>query len=450
MSRFLRTVRLAMKSLLLHKLRSGLTMLGIVFGVFSVIAMLAIGEGASQQAQEQILRLGATNIIVRSVKPPDEAATGSANSRVLRYGLTREDHNILKRTLPTISGMVPVREVVIDVRNLEWTINARVVGCTPDYAEMNHLTLLSGRFLSEQDEWTRANNVVLANETARLLFPREQALGKSIQIRGRAYQVVGITRERTASAAIGGSMSGQDYNRDVYIPLSTFQSRINTNDLIMKTTSGSMSAESVVFDQITLKVTDVEDVIPTAEVVQETLQRTHGIKRDYSVVVPLELKKQADQLRNIFNVVLGSIAGISLLVGGIGIMNIMLATVTERTREIGIRRALGARRHDITQQFLLETIVLSGTGGLIGMALGLCTPVAFSGIKYVVTNYILESASTSNLSDMGRMFLGMTPRIAIWSLPVAFGFSVLTGLVFGVYPAQAAAKLDPIEALRHE
>ncbi len=447
MSQFIRTIRLAFKSLLLHKLRSGLTMLGIVFGVFSVIAMLAIGEGASKQAQEQVLQLGATNIIVRSVKPPEEAATSSGNSRVLRYGLTRDDHRVLTKTLPTISGLVPVREVTQDVRFLEWTLNARIVGCTPEYLDMNHLTLASGRFLSDHDERTRANTAVLGQETARTLFPREDPLGKSIQILSRAYTVVGIMNERMASAAVGGSLSGQDYNKDVYIPLSAFQTRINTNDLIIKRTSGSFSAESVIYDQITLKVADREDVIPTAEAVRETLQRLHGAKKDFSVVVPLELLKQADQLRNIFNVVLGSIAGISLLVGGIGIMNIMLATVTERTREIGIRRALGARRRDITQQFIVETIVLSGTGGLIGMGAGLCTPLAFTGIKHFVTNYIMEPGAAS--SDMSRMFLDMTPQIAMWSLPVAFGFSVLTGLVFGVYPARSAARLDPIEALRH-
>jgi putative ABC transport system permease protein len=207
-----------------------------------------------------------------------------------------------------------------------------------------------------------------------------------------------------------------------------------------------MDSEHVELNQITLAVRDVGDVIRTAEVVRGTLEKYHP-QKDFSVVVPLELLKQAEQLRQIFNVVLGSIAAISLVVGGIGIMNIMLATVTERTREIGIRRALGARRRDIIEQFLTETVVLAGFGGLLGVILGLLTPFTFDLIRNFTVNFVLDG---STLSDTSKMFQEMQPKVAFWSLPLAFGISVGIGILFGLYPAQAAAKLDPIEALRHE
>ncbi|KAA0134191.1 FtsX-like permease family protein [Gimesia chilikensis] len=446
MTRIIRIVRLAMKSLLLHKLRSGLTMLGIVFGVFSVIAMLAIGEGASAQAQKQVLELGATNVIVRSIKPPDEVAQTSSSARVLQYGLLRSDYKVLTETLPTIVNAAPIREVDREVRFLKEAMNARVVGCTAEYMGMNHLDLAAGRFLTASDQNKLLNVAVVANEVANKLFKFENPLGQSIRIGPMFYTVVGVTKDRTASAAIGGSLSGQDYNKDVYIPIKTLQAR--EGDLDIKRQAGSMTAEHIELNQITLRVNDKDTVLPTAQAIRETLEQSHPRNKDYAVVVPLELLKQAEQIRMIFNVVLGSIAAISLVVGGIGIMNIMLATVTERTREIGVRRALGARQRDIVEQFLTETIVLAGSGGLIGVAFGLLTPVTFLGIQWFVQNFVMEGGTAG--SDVGRMFFDLQPQIAFWSLPVAFGISVTIGILSGIYPAISAAKLDPIEALRHE
>jgi putative ABC transport system permease protein len=445
MFQMIRTIRLALKSLMLHKLRSGLTMLGIVFGVFSVIAMLAIGEGASAQAQKQVLELGATNIIVTSVKPPQEA-NDDAGSRVLDYGLYRSDFDLLTSNIPTITKGIPIREVAQEFRYLEKTIHGRLAGCTADYLDVNHLEMARGRFLNENDQKYLLNVAVIASEVAEMLFQYNDPVGKSVQFGSSYYKIIGVTKRRTASAAIGGSLSGQDYNKDVYIPLKTFQVRIG--DVIFLRQAGSFSGEKIELNQITLQVRSKEDVIPTAEVIRETLEQTHGKKQDYAVVVPLELLKQADQLRLIFNVVLGSIAAISLIVGGIGIMNIMLATVTERTREIGIRRALGARQRDIIVQFLIETIVLSGTGGVIGVFMGLMTPYTFIGIKLFVDKFILTNSK--GVSEVGRIFTEMEPQVAYWSLPLAFGISVGIGILFGIYPARSAAKMDPIEALRHE
>lgn len=446
LARFLRTVQLALKSLMLHKLRSGLTMLGIVFGVFSVIAMLAIGEGASAQAQKNVLELGALNVIVLSVEPPQEAATQqSGGSSIKRYGLLREDFRRLATTIPSVTDAIPIREIPKEIRYRHRSINGRVVGCTSEYLDVNHLQVARGRFISDRDEEQLENCCVLAAGTADTLFPYENPIGQAIQVGVIKYKVVGVTKERTASAAIGGSLSGQDYNSDVYIPLQTFRVRIG--DQVVQMSSGSFSAENVELNQITLKIADRDSVIPTAEVVRETLEFSHS-KKDYAIVVPLELLKQADQLRKIFNVVLGSIAAISLVVGGIGIMNIMLATVTERTREIGIRRALGAKQRDITIQFLTETVVLSGSGGVMGVIFGLLTPLTFKLIQLVVGKWILDQSTAS--SELGRIFTEMEPAVAFWSLPLAFGISVGTGIIFGIYPARSAARLDPIEALRHE
>jgi putative ABC transport system permease protein len=446
MPNLFRTIQLAMKSLMLHKLRAGLTMLGMVLGVSSVIAMLAIGRGAKEQAQAQVLKLGATNIIVRSVKPPPESAVNSGGASVLRYGLLRKDFDLLNKTIPTITQAIPIRELSKSARHRQHGITARIVGCTADYLDINHLDMAQGRFITDDDRKQKKNVAVLAAGTADDLFQYENPIGQSVRIGDKFYSIVGVTMPRQASAAIGGSMSGQDYNLDIYIPLETM--RVRMGDLNIDRTAGAFSSEYWELSQITLRVDSQDNVVETANVIRESMKQNHKTDGDYAIVVPLELLKQAEQMGVIFNLVGGLIAAISLVVGGIGIMNIMLATVTERTREIGIRRALGARRRDITIQFLTETIVLSGTGGIIGILLGLSTKYAFAGIRSFVESFILESGKAD--SDFAQMFSEMRPEPVPWSLPLAFFISVGIGIIFGIYPAHAAAKLDPIEALRHE
>jgi len=447
MSRLLRTIQLGLKNLMLHKLRSFLTMLGIVFGVFSVIAMLAIGEGASQQAQRQVLELGASNIIVVSQKPAEGSKQTSSNSSVLAYGLLREDYRRIRSTVNTITDATPMREIAQPARYLHRDMDVRLVGCTPNYFGVNHLSMAIGRFITDRDQDETANVCVIGQEVAEKLFPGEQPRGKSIRIGEVFYNVVGVTGHRTASAAIGGSLSGQDYNKDVYIPLETLRARIGDEVMIIQT--GSRSSERVELSQITFRIGDPEKVVQTANVIRSTLAPYHSDQQDVDVIVPLELLKQAERVKWIFNVVLGAIALISLIVGGIGIMNIMLATVTERTREIGIRRALGAKRADITEQFLTETSVLAGSGGLMGVILGMLTPFAFSMIRWIAKQTFLEASQQSGAGVM-QMFDELQPVVSWWSLAVAFGISVSIGILFGIYPARSAARLDPIEALRHE
>lgn len=447
MTRLLRTIQLGLKNLLLHKLRSLLTMLGIVFGVFSVIAMLAIGEGASRQAQKQVLELGATNIIVISKKPAEGSQNNNPNNRMISYGILRNDYRRIRETVPTIVESTPIREFAQPARYLHRSMDTRLVGCTSSYFSVNHLKLKRGRFISDADQRNTSNVVVIGYEVEKILFPGEQPLGKALRIGEVYYTIVGVTDHRTASAAIGGSLSGQDFDKDVYIPLQTLRSRIGDEIVIVQ--SGSFSSEDVELSQVTFRVAEADDVETTANVIRETLDLYHADKKDVELIVPLELLKQAERMKWIFNVVLGAIALISLIVGGIGIMNIMLATVTERTREIGIRRALGAKRKDITQQFLTETSVLAGGGGLLGVLMGLMTPHAFIVIRWLAKKVFMEETATSS-SGLSMMFEGMEPVVSWWSLALAFGISVSIGIVFGIYPAQAAARLDPIEALRHE
>ena len=425
MRRILRSLMLGMKSLLLHKLRSGLTVLGIVFGVAAVISMLAVGEGSSRKAQRQFAELGATNIIYRSVKPSDDAlSSGGGRRSVLNYGLKYDDFDRLLATVPTLKKALPIREIRKQIRYLSRSLDGRVVGTTQDYADFNRLDIDKGRFLTASDNARYENFAVLAAETAKTLFPYEDPIGESVKLGSDYYTVIGVTKERAQSAGIGGSLSAQDFNKDVYIPLNTCKLRFG--ERLVDARAGSFSIEETQLSQITLQVHTIEQVRPSAPIIEAAVTRWHP-KKDVTMVVPYDLLMQAQATARQFSIILGTIASISLLVGGIGIMNIMLATVTERTREIGIRRALGAKQRDITIQFLIETIVLSGVGGVLGVCIGIGIPEI---LRYFATD--------------------QEPVVTGKSVLMAFGISVGIGILFGLYPAQGAAKMDPIEALRHE
>ena len=444
-SQLLITIWLGFKSLLLHKLRSFLTMLGILIGVMSVVWLLAMGEGVSDKVQEQIRELGATNIMVRSVKPPaDTNDTSAAGSFFAEYGVKRADFNRITSTIPSIVRALPIREFAKEFRYLHRSVNGRLVGCTPEYLDVNHLRMSAGRFLNHSDCDQRANYCVIAHGITGTMFPYEDPVGKSIMIDGDFYVIVGCTAERTPSAAIGGSLAAQDFNLDIYIPITTWRTRIG--DEILTASAGAREGEIVELSQITLTVADVGQVMETKAIVESLMHMFHK-KQDWAVVAPLELLEQARVMRLIFNVLLVLIATISLVVGGIGIMNIMLATVTERTREIGIRRALGAKRSDITRQFLVETTVLSAFGGIVGSIGGLlCKPVIV-GLRDLAGRFFPD---TWRLLPSVVQTLEPSTSSYVWSIPVAFSIAVAIGVVFGIYPARRAALMDPIEALRHE
>lgn len=429
------TLRLGISSLLLHKLRSGLAALGIFIGTSAVIWLVAMGEGVSFQAQQQIQELGALNIIVRSVKPPLDSS--DSEGPFLEYGLLRDDFRRIQSNIPTIRSAIPIREISRELRVRDRTADAKLVGCTSEYFELNHLSIARGRFLNNRDRGL--NVVVLGDETARQLFPFEDPIGNSVRIEEDIYVVVGQTEARDASAAIGGSLEARDYNLDAYIPLDTLRERIG--DMVMTRRAGGWDGELVELSQVTLTVGTLDEVDETAEIISTLLERYHE-KPDYAVVVPKELLRQAQRMRTLFNLLLVVIAGISLLVGGIGIMNIMLATVTERTREIGVRRALGATRRDIMQQFLTETVVLTGAGGLLGVGFGfLCGPVVQA---------LQQLANSITPGLVPESVQSLEPRIAPWSVILAVSISVGLGILFGIFPARRAAYMDPIEALRHE
>jgi len=423
-SNVIRIFRAGWKNIYLHKLRSLLTMLGIVFGVASVIAMLAIGEGASFEAREKIKELGSNNIIVRAVKPPVAPGSEQQTTFLSAYGIMPLDLEKIK-TIPSVEKVIPTWEDKRDVWYLDKSTDARLVGTYPGYPEVMNLSAVRGRFFSQIDYDTIKPYAVLGSSIKNKLFPLEEPVGKTIRIGLNYFTVIGVVSERAIVSGTG--FEAEDINFDVYIPLSTQRIYYGEYTIGERRGGGIMAADRswVKYHRLVIKVGETEQIITTAAITEDILRANHK-QQDYEILVPLQLLKQAEHTKKIFNIVLGAIAAISLIVGGIGIMNIMLATVTERTREIGIRRALGAKRRDIINQFLIEAVILSSIGGFIGVLLGITIP------------------------GLVTKFASMVTIVTYWSVFISFGISVAIGITFGIYPARKAAYLDPIEALRHE
>jgi putative ABC transport system permease protein len=380
-----------------------------------------------QDALDDIKKQGATNIIVRSVKPSDDSATAS-KSFIAVYGLKFADLERFSTFDDSIVRMVPMRVFPSEIRYGSRVYNGRLVATTPDYNDVNKLALARGRFLSDGEDENRINSCVLGSAVADKLFPFEDPLGKTIDVRTFKYVVVGITADRMPTGGTGGSLAAEDFNGDVYVSFKTGDARVGSK--VFTRSAGSRGGEQVEISQVTITLTEMTKVRPVSTEIKRMLEATHD-RKDWALTVPLDKLEEAEVAKDRFTRLLVMIASISLFVGGIGIMNIMLATVTERTREIGIRRALGGKRSDITSQFLIEATVQTTIGGLIGVLLGLA-------IVYAVP-------SLSVWIGTGKL----PARLNVLSIAIALGVSVFVGVLFGFYPAWRAAKMDPIEALRH-
>jgi len=431
----LETFRLGLKNLRLHKLRSLLTALGIIFGVAAVIIMVAIGEGTKQSALEQIRQLGAQNILVTSRKPPESTDASAKAQRILEYGLKRIDLLRLQ-TLPNIQLIVPLKDCEQKVVAGEHRANANTIGTTPDLFEVINLRLARGRVF-DRIQFDRGETVcVLGSLAARQLFPYQDPISQQITVgtSGRGVvilTVIGVLEPTGLRAGSeGASMMQRDLDQDVYFPLTVAQSVFG--DTITRQQAGSFERKTIELSEIWLKAQRIEQVENLAGQASHLLRIVHPNLNDIDVKAPIQILRNAERLNRMFNFVMVGIASFSLVVGGIGIMNIMLASVTERTREIGIRRALGAKQRHITLQFLIETTVISLTGGLIGIALGASTAILLP--------RVVQWASGQSYPT----------RIATWSVIGSFVVSGLIGIFFGLYPATMAARMNPIDALRHE
>ena len=403
---------IGLKGLLLRKSRSLLSTLGVVFGVAAVVSMMAIGEGARRESVEQVKLLGTNNIRIKQLQLNGERQADT--NRRYSLGLTQQDATVIRHGIPGLLGIAPLKFLTAEVRFEGRQGLAQIVGTSAEYSGVTNFRVGEGRFITEFDETDAKTICVLGSEIKQELFGYRDALNAAIRIGDSWFTVVGVMEPKAIREGRAAAIKLRNINRDVYIPLTAALSRLSATD-------GGPG-----IDELSIRVADADRLSAVARSISRFLTAKHRGVEDYEVIVPEELLAQARRTQQLFNIVMGSIAGIALLVGGIGIMNIMLANVSERTREIGIRRAIGATKQDIMGQFLIETVLICLAGGIIGIVLGM-------GMALVITFYANWETGFS-----------------VASVVIAVGTSASVGIAFGLYPARRAAELDPVQALRSE
>ena len=478
-NRYIHDIYIAAESIVHNKLKSFLTALGIVFGVGAVISMMAIGNGAQQEILDQIKMVGVNNIVIlpATVEDIDEESSGSSASQAKKFspGLQLSDAEAIRKILPSVKHVSPEVSVFTYITYNGIRQPAKVLGVTSEYFQLYNIGLVSGSYFSQEQELNSMAVCIIGHNVKTRFFQQNEAIGQFIKFGANWVKVVGVLEQSaseaikpaeeeessgTASTARSGSlgtigsesMGMQGYDDQVFIPIRTMllrqenralaitnpvsssggtvvmggggRHRIVISNNSSSTTSGSTNYHQL--DRITVQVQETDQLTSSQEVITRMLRRRHQEVPDFEVTVPELLLKQQQRTKDIFNIVLGAIAGISLLVGGIGIMNIMFASVMERTKEIGTRLAIGAKKADVIAQFLSEAILISVAGGAIGVAVGVV------------------------LSILIRSFFDITTIVSFSSIVISFGVSAAVGVIFGYSPAKRAAERDPIESLRYE
>jgi putative ABC transport system permease protein len=435
--------RIALEAIKANKFRSLLTALGIIFGVAAVIAMLAIGSGAKQEILEQIKLVGVNNIVITPISEQKEEKVEveeKEEKKKFSPGLNMLDVKSIDEVVPGVIAVSP--EIIIETNFVADGLSrtGKLIGVEPDFFEIANFQLEKGKMFNTSQLAHGDQVCIIGKSIQAKFFSKKDAVGSYLKCGPIWLKVIGILEERKISKNSIQNLGIRDYNMDVYTPLKTVLIRYKNRSLVTKAmlNAASMNEEEPQdedtkkdvsihqIDRLVIKMADTEKLEKSSEIISRLLQRRHFTVTDFEITVPILLLKQQQRTKDIFNLVLGAIAGISLLVGGIGIMNIMLASVLERIKEIGIRLSIGATKKDIVQQFVFESVLISLVGGIAGIVLG-----------------VILSKIVAVVADIPTI-------ISIWSIIISFGVSALTGLIFGITPAKNAANQDPIKSLRHE